>query len=505
MINSSDYTKLLNSFDIGASVAEQDTALALKEARIETAAFVGLAQDTIDLIRGTKGSGKSALFLIFSLYLKDFLLEKYNTVIVNGVEPQGDPIFQSFHDAFEDLDEIEFQNFWRIYFVSLIDRYFIEDPKFSEIKSKYAKEIQDFKNCCRKARIPQIEQKSRLQDIVALVLKVCKNIKITQTYDHRTGTVKTGIEYSPSTITPEEKAKAPVFLNEIHESLLALLNKANLNIWVMLDRLDEVFLRRTPIEKKALRALLQTTRSFPTSRIRIKIFLRDDILDYITDENGFTGLTHVTSRASDILTWNKTEILHLIVKRIFISDTISLYYQIDKNRLNISESYREECFYKVFPRQVEKGAKHPHALDWIFSHCQDGRGVVTPRDVIDLLTFAKSRQQELFSSQPVEQEFLISSLALKHGYLRLSERKKETYLKAEFPHFWTAIIKLEGSKAEHNRDSLRKLFGDDVDIIIKNLCSIGFFQYMKSSDSYIIPFLFRVGLKLKQGKAFKKK
>lgn len=482
MISPSDYKKLLDNFDIGSSVAEHDTAL--KEARIETSVFTGLAQDTIDLIRGTKGSGKSALFLIFSEYLKEHLLEKYNIVIVNGVEPQGDPIFQSFHDSFNDLDEIEFQNFWRIYFVSLIDRYFIEDSKFSEIKNKYTNEIQDFKDCCRKARIPQIEQRSRLQDIVAIVLKVCKNIKLTQTYDHRTGTVKTGIEYSPSMPPIEEKPKAPIFLNEIHESLLTILNKANLNIWVMLDRLDEVFLRRTLIERKALRALLQTTRSFATPRIRIKIFLRDDIFDYITDENGFTGLTHVTSRASDVLTWNKTEILHLIVKRIFISDAITSFYTVDKNRLNVSESYREECFYKIFPRQVERGEKHPSTLDWIYSHCQDGKGVVTPRDVIDLLIFAKSRQEELFSSQPVEQEFLISPISLKYGYLRLSEKKRETYLKAEFPHFWPAIEKLEGSKTEHNRDSLKRLFGGDVDIVIKNLCSIGFFQYKKSSDTF---------------------
>ena len=503
MINSSDYTKLLNSFDIGCSVAENDTAL--KEARIETSAFTGLAQDTIDLVRGTKGSGKSALFLIFSDYVKDFLLEKYKTVIVNGVEPQGDPVFKSFHDAFNELDEIEFQNFWRIYFISLIDRYFIENPQFEYIKSEYAREVQDFKELCRKARIPQVQQRNRLQDIVALVLKVCSNIRVTQTYNHKTDIFQTTLEYSPHVPASTEKAKAPIFLNEIHESLLILLNKADLNIWVMLDRLDEVFLRRTEIERKALRALLQTTRSFTTSRIRIKIFLRDDIFEYITDESGFTGLTHVTSRASDVLTWNKTEILHLITKRIFISNTIASYYKIDKDRLNISESYREECFYRIFPGQVERGANQSSTLDWIFNRCQDGKGVVTPRDIIDLLIFARSRQQELFSSEPVEQEFLIGPVALKHGYIRLSEKKRETYLRAEFPHFWPYIEKLEGSKAEHNRDTLRKHFGGNTDMVIKNLCSIGFFQYKKTTDTFQVPFLFRAGLKLKQGKAFKKK
>lgn len=502
MINQGEYRNLLHSFNVGSSVAEHDTVL--KEARIETSVFSGLVLDRIDLIRGTKGSGKSALFLIFSDYLRGDLYKNLKTVIVNGVEPQGDPIFQSFKDTFESLDEIQFQNFWRIYFISLIDKYFIENPQYKHIISSWPNELREYKKSCRKLNIPVIEQKSRLEDVVDSVLR---SLKVTQTFEPTTNTIKTGFEFSPSKTTSAstEKTNAPIFLNEAHDSLFALLNKANIKIWVMLDRLDEVFLRRSPLERKALRALLQTTRGFTTPNIRIKIFLRDDIFDHITEQNGFTGLTHITSRASDILTWSKTEILHLIVKRIFISKTISSYYKIDKDKLNINELYREECFYKVFPKQIERGENKSNTLDWILSRCQDGRGVITPRDIIDLLVHAKSKQEESFSSQPEDQEFLISPTALKYGYLRLSERKRDTYLKAEFPHFWPSIEKLEGSKAEHNRDSLKKLLGDGVDKTIKDLCSIGFFQHKMSADTYTVPFLFRQGLRLKQGKAFKKK
>ena len=49
----------------------------------------------------------------------------------------------------------------------------------------------------------------------------------------------------------------------------------------MLDRLDEVFPRRTKLEQIALRALLRTTRNFPTETIRIKLFLRDDIFENV--------------------------------------------------------------------------------------------------------------------------------------------------------------------------------------------------------------------------------
>lgn len=502
-INPEDYKKLLLALDFGSSVAESDPLL--EEASIETSAFMQLAQDSIDLIRGTKGSGKSSLFIIFSRKgMADFLLEKYNIVIVNGVEPQGDPVFQAFHDNFKQLDEIEFQNFWRIYIISLIDKYVIENSQLDSLKSRCSSEIAEFKEKCRKSRIPQIEQKSKLWDIVGLVLKVCTSLKLVQEVDPKTGAMTTTIQYSPAlSSSGTGTSKTPIFLTEIHDSLLKILEKANLNVWVMLDRLDEVFARRAKVEKVALRALLQTTRSFITPRIRIKVFIRDDIIDHITEENGFTGLSHITARASDVLDWSVEDILYLITKRLFLNASISNYYSIDFKGIEKSEAYRKEAFYKIFPPQVETGEKQASTLDWIYSHCQDGKGVVTPRDVIDLLNFARSRQNELFTSQPIEQEFLISSDAIKYGFTRLSERKLDVYLKAEFPHFRSELELLQGTKSEHNKRSLTKIFGGErVDNIIKNFCSIGILLYQPSSDSYKIPFLFRPALKLKQGKAF---
>ena len=58
---------LLHGLDLGSSVAESDTLLEI--ARVETSAFTDLLNDKVDLIPGTKGSGKSALFRIFVEYL----------------------------------------------------------------------------------------------------------------------------------------------------------------------------------------------------------------------------------------------------------------------------------------------------------------------------------------------------------------------------------------------------------------------------------------------------
>src|SRR5438477_431782 len=53
----------LKYLDLGSGIAEHDTLLDV--ARVETSAFSDLLNDRVDLVPGTKGSGKSALYRIF--------------------------------------------------------------------------------------------------------------------------------------------------------------------------------------------------------------------------------------------------------------------------------------------------------------------------------------------------------------------------------------------------------------------------------------------------------
>src|SRR6267142_676627 len=108
---------LLQGLDLGYSIAEEDTLL--EAARIETSAFADLLNDRIDLISGTKGSGKSALFRIFVDFLPDILLRHRKVVVAHGVQAPGDPVFHAYIDQFTKLSEQEFVSFWCIYLVSL--------------------------------------------------------------------------------------------------------------------------------------------------------------------------------------------------------------------------------------------------------------------------------------------------------------------------------------------------------------------------------------------------
>ena len=108
---------ILRSLDLGSSVAESDTLL--EAARIETSAFTDLLYDRVDLVPGTKGSGKSALFRIFVDFLPEKFLQQNKVVVAHGIQAPGDPVFHAFSDRFLKLSEEEFVSFWCIYLVSL--------------------------------------------------------------------------------------------------------------------------------------------------------------------------------------------------------------------------------------------------------------------------------------------------------------------------------------------------------------------------------------------------
>src|ERR1700687_1190741 len=161
---------VLQGLDLGTSVAESDTLL--ETARIETSAFGDLLNDRVDLIPGTKGSGKSALFRIFVDFLPDFLLEQRKVVVAHGVQAPGDPVFHAFMDRFSTLSEEEFVSFWCIYLVSLAHEHFIKGPRYREFLNNAGAEIEAFRRACINARIPEIKAKRSLRDILEWSLHV---------------------------------------------------------------------------------------------------------------------------------------------------------------------------------------------------------------------------------------------------------------------------------------------------------------------------------------------
>jgi hypothetical protein len=119
---------------------------------------------------------------------------------------------------------------------------------------------------------------------------------------------------------------------------------------------------------------------------------------------------------------------------------------------------------------------------------------------LDLVTRAKQTQQDIFNASPnSESPWLIGPEAMLYGLEELSKRKKDTYLRAEFPHLWPDIEKFQGGKSEYSAGAIQVLFGKHWEKSCSDLISIGLLT--KQKNTYWIPHLYRKGLELTQGRA----
>lgn len=503
-------SELLQTLDLGSSVAESDTVL--ESARIETSAFSDLLNDRVDLVPGTKGSGKSALFRIFVDFLPDFLLKNRKVVVAHGIQAPGDPVFHAFTDHFAQLSEDEFVSFWCIYLVSLAHEHFIKGPRYRQFLQSAGPEIEVFRRACANAKIPEIEARRSLKDILEWSLHILASWRPKLKYRPPSDSgewemdlfgLKTDVHLEQSEELPSHSL--PKYVNDIKESLEAVLKGSQLSLWLMVDRLDEIFPRRSDVEKTALRSLLRAMRYFASDTIRVKVFLRDDMLEQVVStENGFTALTHVTVRQADTLRWTQDQILAMVVKRFLANNAFATYLGMNREQVEASASYRKECFRKIFPPTVFRGPKQSPTIRWICNRCADGRGVVTPRDVLDLLIRAKQRQQDTYAADPDStSDHVVGTAAIQYGFEELSKRKRETYLQAEFPHLWKDIEKFLGGKTDYSATALEHLLGLDWKATAGHLLAIGFFSKGKKGgeEVFSIPFLYRHGMNLTQGKA----
>jgi hypothetical protein len=512
MHKKADLANILPLIDFGSSIAEQDTLL--ESARVETSVFTDLFNDKVDLVPGTKGSGKSALYRIFVDFLQDYLLDHQKVVVAHGVQHHGDNVFHAYKDEFEKMDENEFVNFWCVYLISLAKERFIRNSRYKDFLKDCLDETKTFYQSCQNARITDFEKQKSLREVLGWTLAAIRSWKPSIKF-RPPGEVGEfefnlfGKEELKTSTNSKNETNEPIlaqYAHNIKNNLEAVLKKAGLSLWLMIDRLDEIFPRRSELETCALRGLLRTLRIFESKEIRIKVFLRDDILEQIVSNgHGFTALTHITARQSDTLRWSEDQILTMIVRRLYANEMLLKYLDVDSEQLGASRNYQEECFYKVFPQAVFPGEKQSSTLRWIYNHTADGRGIVTPRDVIDLLTKAKQKQQDEYKSDSSgESNFIIGPTAIKYGLQELSKRKRITFLEAEFPHLWKYIKKFVGERTQYSEDDIRNLFGKNWQKVVEDLISIGVLGTegrREGTKTFKIPFLYRAGLEIRQGRA----
>jgi hypothetical protein len=173
-----------------------------------------------------------------------------------------------------------------------------------------------------------------------------------------------------------------------------------------------------------------------------------------------------------------------------------------------SAEEQKKLFYRIFPAQVDPGARRPTTLDWMLSRTMDGSGKTAPRELIHLLSSARDQQLkklEMGEAAPPG-ESLFDRSALKAALPEVSRARYEQTLCAEYPGLKQVVDRLEGEKSQQSIASLAKIWGlsqAEAQASAEKLAEVGFFQKrgLKEEPIYWVPFLYRDALNLVQGQA----
>jgi hypothetical protein len=484
--------ELLAQLNIGNSVAEFDEAL--DRYFVETEAFRGLSANQADIVAGEKGTGKTALYRVFSKrYTSDPALKKIE--LVSGFNPVGNPVFQRLAHM-EPFSEGQYITVWKSYFLSLIGNWVLE--LYSSDLTSSMKQIDALLN-----RAGLRSQDDSAETVFSKIVSVLSRFARPKSAQMDFSFSEAGIP----TVTPKIEFGGPEPTVEVpdviaHEEGFSLLNRVleevELTVWVALDRLDEAFQGFPAVETAALRALFRTyldLLAYP--RIRLKLFVRNDVFRRVV-QGGFVNLTHINARRLEI-GWEEDDLLNLFAQRV--RDSRQFVAMTGLGGLS-----DKQIFDRIFPEQVVQGGGRPKTWNWMMSRIRDGNGIKPPRNLIDLIV--EARQAQLRSEDRTPREYrqgvpIIDADSIRRAQRALSERRVQDTLFAEAPELSPMIEKFRDGKAEHSVSSLSELLGfseQGVRAAIKPLLEIGFLEEVGSS--FKVPMLYRDGLSITQGKAF---
>jgi hypothetical protein len=492
--------ELLNNISFGESIAEQE-AEKLRDYFFQTDFWRSVREGKSDIIYGAKGAGKSAIYM--SLVNDIDALFDESILISLAENPKGNTAFSNLTND-PPTSETEFVRLWKLYFLVITSRILDE----YEIKDKSANKIRQILVDCN--LVPA-------QNKLASFLKVCydfmksfrngKEVSTTAEIDPYSG-MYTGQKFSISFGEPSKNdfENGLIPIEHAFDLLSESLRNNGVDLWIVIDRLDVAFLESESLEINALRALFKAYLDLTRyEEIKIKIFLRDDIWQKITS-SGFREASHITKFQN--LSWSKDTLLNLLVRRVLDNGVLLREYNLNKEEILSNITKQEELFYRIFPEQVDLGAKKSTTLDWVLSRTRDGKGINTPRELIQLFTHARNIELKKLETgiDNLENDQIISRQSIKEAVDEVSKQRIELTIYAEFPNMKPYIEKLRGEKAEHTVETLSRswvLTEIESSEIAKNLEKIGFFEQRGSINDpkYKIPFLYRPYLEIIQGSA----
>jgi len=492
--------ELLKQLNFGSQVAEDEVSK-LQEYFVQTDQWNRIERGDVDIVRGEKGAGKSALYLLLDKR-KEILFDR-GVLTVSGENPRGATVFK---DLIADppATEREFIVLWKLYILSLI----AHELRTYGVATSEANTVY---GALEEARL--LERELNLAGLLRSAQSFARRLLGIKTIE---GGVKldpmsgmpSGVIGKISLAEPDRELRTEG-INSI-DGMFSKINQAlsdhDFVIWVLLDRLDVAFADSHELEANAIRALIRTYNDLQAfDHISLKIFLREDIWKRVT-ETGFREASHIVRY--EVMGWTPPMLLNLIMRRVLSNDVLTAEYNIDREEILSDAIKQNALFGRIFPAQVEQGPRKAATFDWMIGRCADATGNTAPRELIHLLNCLRDEEIRRLErgENPAPAEQIFDRSVFKQALPRVSETRLNTYLYAEYPEERPFLEKLKGEKTEQTPESLSTIWGISRELAIAkadDLRKLGFFQVRGTRDepTYWIPFIYRDALSMVQEKA----
>uniref|UniRef100_A0A942T7J0 ATPase n=1 Tax=Neobacillus citreus TaxID=2833578 RepID=A0A942T7J0_9BACI len=474
----------LKALTFGQVDSESETDL--DKLFVRTGDFDSFASDSVWLALGAKGTGKSALFELFTRFestTRSLTGAAMKDVIVAAGTGFGDLSevatgdIQQLRDSESNFDH---DRLWRLYIA---------------IKAGLALD-KDFK-------IP----KGPLKDLLR-ALHERKDLRVgpllKEMWEIAVGSAPSSVTITAggASIALQGGSRALDVVTLLSDVNTALQDKGK-RVWLLFDKIDEIWPSDRAERKRALEGLLTAAmhirRTFPA--IQPKVLLRADLWT----ELDLTNKDHLTDKRIE-LNWKSPQLTTLLLKRALASAEVRQYVEdrkpalINKAVEELSIEDREDALVTIFPGQVYTGQREAKTPAWIAERVVDGRGTVLPRDAINLANAAARAERDRGGESTGT---LLSRESVREGFTKASEVRCESFL-AEFPDLRDHFRRFAGQQtSEFSRDALLSLMADlepSGDDLLERLYEIGVVapdtKKVLTATSYSVPRLYRTGLGL---------
>lgn len=423
--------------EVNAADPKQDLGLLFQR----TTDFERFLDDTTCLIRGRKGTGKTALY---SLFLKRTTIAKDlahgrldNTVFfsAHGSFQQSRPSrneFQIIHQSLQREDG-SWEAFWRAYLLlRVIQEKFFKFPrgkrgeKFSELKriiSSIPGERWQYE--CNQALL-ELSTNSHLRLIVKDVIDL---------------------------INEEARNKSQI-------------------LWFLYDDLDEDFPEAGEVRHQALTGLFQLVQSCDANRlteIRFKIFLREDIWNRLV----FDNKSHFNGR-DILLQWTRIDFLRLALRQAIQSkDFKNLVDRFSPVAVESIDQASEEAIDKalelLWGSRRRTGDKAKYVSRWVYERLTDSSGTTFPRSLSILLKGAKEQELSYKGQSSIQPptDRLLRSKSLEIGLKKASEKRCDE-IKEEYPNLTKFFDSLKDKSAFLSREELHSIWEESAQDFISD-------------------------------------